>query len=359
MGPQRFPCILWSTIAPRGPTGLRLTHLNAKPLPMRAVRIESPGGPEVLRVEAVADPEPGAGEILVAVSTSGVNRADLLQRRGAYPAPPGAPEDIPGLEFAGRVVGVGSDVSRWSVGDRVMGIVAGGGYAERVTVHESVAVAAPAGLDLPAAGAIPEVFMTAFDAAFLQGGLQAGETLLVHAVGSGVGTAAVQLARRAGAKTLGTSRTAAKLERAAGLGLDVGIPGGGAWADAVLEYTGGRGADVILDLVGGPYLAGNQKALARRGRHVVVGVPGGAKAEIDLRALMVKRGRILGTVLRARSRHEKAELASRFTDDVLPGFTEGSLRPVIDRILPAGDVAEAHEVMERNENFGKILLAWE
>ena len=326
---------------------------------MRAVRIESPGGPEVLRLDQMPDPEPGPGEILVDVSTSGVNRADLLQRRGAYPAPPGAPQDIPGLEFAGTVAGLGPEVGRWSIGDRVMGIVAGGGYADRVVVHESVAVSAPADVDVTEAGAIPEVFMTAFDAVFLQAELVAGETLLVHAVGSGVGTAAVQLAHRAGARAIGTSRTVAKLDQAADLGLDTGIAGGGDWADAVLEHTGGRGADVILDLVGGPYLAGNQKVLGRRGRHVVVGVPGGAKAQIDLRALMVKRGRIHGTVLRARSLQEKAELARRFTDDVLPGFSEGSLQPVIDRILPARDAAEAHTVMERNENFGKILLSWE
>ncbi|NNF26906.1 MAG: NAD(P)H-quinone oxidoreductase [Gemmatimonadetes bacterium] len=326
---------------------------------MRAVRIESPGGPDVLRLETVSDPEPGEGRILVDVATSGLNRADLLQRRGGYPAPPGAPQDIPGLEFAGTVAAVGPGVSRWAVGDRVMGIVAGGGYAEKVVVHESVAVSAPTGVDLQDAGAIPEVFMTAFDAVFLQAELQPGETLLIHAVGSGVGTAAVQLARRLGAITIGTSRTVAKLDRAAGLGLDVGIPGGDGWWDEVLEHTEGRGADVILDLVGGPYLSGNQRALARRGCHVVVGVPGGAKAEIDLRALMVKRGRIHGTVLRARSREEKAELARRFTEDVLPGFNEGSLQPVIDRILPASNVAEAHAVMERNENFGKILLSWE
>ena len=326
---------------------------------MRTVRILAPGGPDVLRIESVDDPQPGEGEILVSVSTSGVNRADLLQRRGAYPAPAGAPQDIPGLEFAGTVAALGPGVERWSPGDAVMGIVAGGGYSEKVVVHESVAVPVPEGMDPATAGAIPEAFMTAFDAVFLQAELREGETLLVHAVGSGVGTAGVQLARRAGARTVGTSRTAAKLEQAARLGLDVGIKGGGDWSEAVLDHTDGRGADVILDLVGGPYLAGNQKVLARRGRHVVVGVPGGAKAEIDLRALMVKRGRIHGTVLRARGRPEKAELARRFTEGVLPGFVEGSLQPVIDRILPASDVAQAHAAMERNENFGKILLSWE
>jgi len=327
---------------------------------MRAVVIPEFGEPDVLRVESVPDPAPGEDEILVEVATSGVNRADLLQRRGSYPAPPGAPQDIPGLEFAGRVSGLGSGVTRWRPGDRVMGIVAGGGYGERVVVPESVAVAVPEGLDLAAAGAIPEVFMTGFDAVFLQGGLMPGETLLVHAAGSGVGTAAVQLARRAGARTIGTSRTVEKLDRAAALGLDVSVPAGdGDWSDGVLEETGGRGVDVILDLVGGPYLAANQRVLAPRGRHVVVGVPGGARAEIDLRALMVKRGRLFGTVLRARPTHETAALARAFEADVLPGLADGSLRPVVDRILPAHDAAEAHRMMERNENFGKILLSWE
>ncbi len=326
---------------------------------MRAVVIATPGDPEVLRLESVADPVPGDGEVLVDVSTSGVNRADLLQRRGAYPAPPGAPQDIPGLEFAGTVAGVGPGVARWAEGDAVMGIVAGGGYAERVVVHESVAVSVPDSLDLATAGAVPEVFMTAFDAVFLQADLKAGETLLIHAVGSGVGTAAVQLARRAGARTIGTSRTGAKLEEARALGLEAGIVGDESWADRVLDQTDGRGADVILDLVGGPYLAGNQKVLAPRGRHVVVGVPGGARAEVDLRELMARRGRIMGTVLRARPLAEKAELARRFTEDVVPGLAEGSLRPVIDRILPAAQAPEAHRAMERNENFGKILLSWE
>ncbi|MDH3223203.1 MAG: zinc-binding dehydrogenase, partial [Gemmatimonadota bacterium] len=269
------------------------------------------------------------------------------------------PQDIPGLEFAGTVAGVDPGVTRWAVGDAVMGIVAGGGYAERVVVHESVAVSVPETLDLALAGAVPEVFMTAYDAVFLQAELNAGETLLIHAVGSGVGTAAVQLAGRAGAHTIGTSRTVAKLEEAGALGLEAGIVGDEAWADRVLDRTDGRGADVILDLVGGPYLGGNQRVLAPRGRHVVVGVPGGARAEVDLRALMARRGRIIGTVLRARPLGEKADLARRFTEDVLPGLAEGSLRPVIDRILPAARAAEAHRAMEGNENFGKILLSWE
>lgn len=324
---------------------------------MRAVIIPEFGEPDVLRLESVPDPEPSSREVLVRVGASGVNRADLLQRRGLYPPPPGASE-VPGLEFAGVVEGVGGAVTRWVPGDRVMGIVAGGGYAERVVVDERVAVSVPAGMDMTVAGAIPEVYMTAWDAVFRQAGLKRGETLLVHAVGSGVGTAAVQLARRAGAHTIGTSRTPSKLERAAGLGLGLGLDGGDAWDEGVMAATGGRGADVILDLVGAPYLARNQAAIAVGGRHVVVGVPGGIRAKIDLRSLMARRARLFGTVLRARGVGEKADLARDFTASVLPGFADGTLAPAMDRVFCASRVADAHRRMEANENFGKIVLAW-
>ena len=324
---------------------------------MRAVVITEFGEPEVLRLDTVPDPHPGPREVVVDVKVSGVNRADLLQRRGLYPPPPGASE-VPGLEFAGVVAEVGGAAARWQPGDRVMGIVAGGGYAERVVVDERVAVAIPRGMDMTAAGAIPEVYMTAHDAVFRQAGLERGETLLIHAVGSGVGTAALQLARRAGAHTIGTSRTASKLERAAAMGLEQGLPGGDAWDEAVREATGGRGADVILDLVGAPYLSRNQAAIAVGGRHVVVGVPGGSRGEVDLRLLMVRRARLLGTVLRARSVEEKADLARDFTETVLPGFVDGALEPAIDRVFPASGAADAHHHMEANRNFGKLVLAW-
>ena len=324
---------------------------------MRAVVITEFGEPDVLRLDTVPDPQPGPREVAVRVRASGVNRADVLQRRGLYPPPPGASE-VPGLEFAGVVEEVGAAASRWRPGDRVMGIVAGGGYAERVVVDERVAVAIPVGMDMTAAGAIPEVYMTAYDAVFRQAGLQRGETLLIHAVGSGVGTAALQLARRAGAHTIGTSRTASKLERAAAMGLGRGLPGGDAWDKTVRDATGGRGADVILDLVGAPYLARNQAAIAVGGRHVVVGVPGGSRAELDLRSLMARRARIFGTVLRARSMEEKAGLAREFTESVLPGFDDGALEPAIDRVFPAAQAADAHRHMEANRNFGKLVLAW-
>jgi putative PIG3 family NAD(P)H quinone oxidoreductase len=325
---------------------------------MKAVVIPEPGGPEVLSLVEVSRPQPEAGEIVVEVAASGVNRADLLQRLGRYPAPKGAPADIPGLEYAGVVHSVGSGAGRWREGDAVMGIVAGGGYAEYVVAHEDTAVPMPAGMDRVEAGAIPEVFMTAFDAVFLQEDLSGGETLLVHAVGSGVGTAALQLGVAFGARVIGTSRTADKLERAVEMGLEHPVEAGEDWADRVLEITEGRGVDVLLDLVGAPYLAGNQRVLARGGRHIVVGVPGGPRAEVDLRALMMKRGSIRGTVLRARPLEEKVALTSAFRDRVLPRFESGALRPVVDRVFPAAEAAEAHRHMESNANFGKILLTW-
>jgi putative PIG3 family NAD(P)H quinone oxidoreductase len=328
---------------------------------MRAIVVREPGGPEVLALEERPAPNPGRAEIRVRVRASGVNRADLIQRRGHYPAPPGWPDDIPGLEFAGVVDAVGSDVRRWRVGDRAMGLVGGGGYAEQVVVHEDEAVAVPAGLDLDAAGAIPEAFFTAFDALDLQCGIRAGETVLIHAVGSGVGTAALQIARRAGLRTLGTSRTPEKLARAEKLGLDVPVTGGADmdWPEAVMDATGGHGADVILDLVGGTYLEANQRVLAERGRWIVVGVPSGPRAMIDLRRLMGRRASITGTVLRARPLHEKIALARAVESRLLTGFGDSSLEPVVDRTWPAEEASEAHRRMEANENFGKLVLTWE
>lgn len=325
---------------------------------MKAVVIREPGGPDVLEIREVPLPEPGPGEVRVRVAASGLNRADLLQRVGRYPVPPGYPEDIPGLELAGEVDAVGEGVTRWSIGDAVMGILGGGGYAERALSPAETLVPVPDGMDAAVAGAIPEVCMTAFDAVFLQERLAAGETLLVHAVGSGVGTAALQLARRAGATVIGTSRTPEKLERAAELGLEHAVIADASWPERVLEITGGRGVDVILDLVGGPYLAGNQKVVAVRGRHVVVGVPGGSEATISLRGLMGRRASIRGTVLRARPLEEKRALAEAFARDVLPGFASGELQPVVDRVFPAAEAAAAHRYMEENRNFGKILLEW-
>ena len=325
---------------------------------MRAVVAEGQDDLGTLSLKTVPKPTPGPGEILARVCTSGVNRADLLQRHGRHPAPDGWPKDILGLEFSGVVEALGPDTSRWQVGDRVMGLLGGGGYAQYVTAHGSTVVPVPDDMSEHDAGAIPEVFMTAFDAAVLQMGLEAGEILLIHAVGSGVGTAAVQIGKASGAVTVGTSRTLEKLEMASGLGLDHAVPADAGWPERVLDLTGGRGADVILDLVGGPYMVGNQRVVAPRGRHIVVGVPGGAAAQVDLRAMMGRRVTLKGTVLRARSVEEKTFLAETFEERLLPFFSSGELKPVIDRVFPPEEAAAAHKVMESNENFGKLLLSW-
>ena len=326
---------------------------------MRAVVTDGQGGPEVLSVRSVPKPVPRTGEIRVRVSTSGINRADLLQRMGKYPVPDGWPKEILGMEFAGVVEALGPDAMRWQVGDPVMGILGGGGYAEYVTTHHSAVVPVPDSVTEEDAGAIPEVFMTALDAAVLQMGLDSGEILLVHAVGSGVGTAAVQIAKALGAVTVGTSRTLEKLARAVELGLDHPVAGDADWPEGVLEVTGGRGADVILDLVGGPYLEGNQRVIAPGGRHIVVGVPGGAVTKIDLRAMMSRRVTMRGTVLRARPLEEKASLAQAFETRVLPMFSSGQAMPVIEKVFPPEEAGEAHRVMGSNANFGKLLIRWD
>lgn len=326
---------------------------------MRAVVIREPGPPEVLEVRDVPRPEPGPGEIRVAVAASGVNRADLLQRRGRYPAPPGWPQDIPGLEYAGVVDAVGRGVTLWRPGDAVMGLVGGGGYAEAVVVDEREALPVPAGLDIVEAGALPEAWLTAWDAMVVQMGLTAGETVLIHAVGSGVGTAALQIARAVGARTIGTSRTPGKLERARALGLDVALAGGDEpWPEAVRAATGGRGVDVVVDLVGGGYAAGDLECVAEEGRIVIVGVPAGSEATIDLRALMRRRASMTGTVLRARPSEQKVALARDATRRLVPLIEGRGLRPVSDRRFAPHEAPEAHRVMEANLNFGTLSIVW-
>jgi len=326
---------------------------------MRAVVITEHGNPDVLKVREVERPEPGLRQILVRVRASGLNRADLVQRVGKYPAPPGSPQDIPGLEYSGTVEAVGQGVTLWNKDDRVMGILGGGGYAEYVVAQERTVVKVPAGVATAAAGAIPEVFMTAFDALFRQMNLSEGETVLIHAVGSGVGTAAVQLAESAGVRSIGTSRTKEKVEKALELGLDVGILGDESWPERVMEASGGKGVDVILDLVGGAYLEGNQKVLASGGRLIVVGVPSGPKAQIDLRLLMGKRALIKGTVLRARPLEEKISLAREFEHRVCPLFAAKRVVPIVDTTFGPEDAPEAHRFLEANQNFGKVLLLWD
>lgn len=327
---------------------------------MRAILITEPGEPDVLRPGDAPTPEPGRRDIRVRVHASAVNRADLLQRRGQYPPPPGWPEDIPGLEYAGTVETVGPGVQRWSPGDRVMGLVGGGACAEYVVVHEREALPVPERLSFAEAAAVPEVFITAHDALFTRLGLGAGERLLIHAVGSGVGTAALQMARRAGATVLGTARTAWKLDRAVQeLGLDVAIDADTEdFVARVLEVTDGAGVHAILDLVGGAYLAGNLRILTTLGRQVVVGLPSGRTAEIDLGALLRKRLTIVGTALRSRPLEEKIAATRLFERHALPFLADGSIRPILHDTLPMEDAAAAHRLLESNDTFGKVVLAW-
>ncbi|MFN7134214.1 MAG: NAD(P)H-quinone oxidoreductase [Myxococcales bacterium] len=317
------------------------------------------GGPEVLVERELPEPVPGPDEVVVRVRAAGINRADLLQRRGLYPAPPDAPADIPGLEFAGEVEACGARVRRFGGGERVMGIVGGGGYAERLVVHERAAVPIPAGLDFARAAAIPEAFFTGFDALLLQARVTPGESVLIHAVGSGVGTAAVQLCRLVGAQALGTARTAGKLERARALGLADGLvcaePAFAAWTR---QQTGGRGADVVLDLVGGAYARENAAALAERGRWLLVGLMAGASAEVPLGTLLTRRLTLIGTALRTRPLEEKLAVAQAFEKQLLPQFARGALEPVLEAVLPMTQAAEAHRRMEANLTFGKLVLAW-
>ena len=326
---------------------------------MRALVITTPGGPEVLAIQERPVPQPGPGEIRVRVFASALNRADLLQRRGAYPAPPGAPADVPGLEYAGEVDAMGEGAGLWAVGNRVMGIVGGGGHAEYVEVHEREAIRVPQHLTSEEAAAIPEAFLTAYDALFRQLDLTMGERLLVHAVGSGVGTAALQLAGAAGATVIGTSRTADKLRRAQALGLEIGVDTSREdLAEAVNQATYGSGVHAVLDLVGGKLLEASLRVVALRGRVVVVGTTGGAKVEVDLGLLLRRRIHLFGTVLRTRPLEEKIALAREFSNAVLPLISSGRIKPVVDSVFPFEEVRRAHERMEDNASFGKIVLTW-
>jgi NADPH2:quinone reductase len=331
---------------------------------MRAVVITSHGGVDGIGVQEVdAPPAPVADRVRVRVHAAGLNRADILQRRGSYPAPPGYPQNIPGLEFAGEVDAIGDAVRAWKISDRVFGITAGGAQAELVVVPASNLARIPAVLDWVQAGAMPETFITAHDALFTRAGLQMGERVLIHAAASGVGTAAIQLAHASGATVYGTSRTADKLDRIRdlNLGLDASVEVGDTparFVEAVQDWTAGAGVDVILDLVGGNYLSANLDALASRGRLICVGTMAGAKSEIDLGLIMRKRAAIIGTMLRGRSIEEKAEATRLFASSVLPLVSRGAIRPVIDRVYPVDEIREAHERMESNVGFGKIVLTF-
>jgi NADPH2:quinone reductase len=325
---------------------------------MRAIVIAKPGGPEVLELRDVPTPLPSRGEVRVRVHATAVNRADLLQRVGAYAAPPGSPADIPGLEIAGEVDAVGEDVTELAMGDRVFGVVGGGGYAECVAVHARTLARMPEGMSFTDAAAVPEAFITAWDAMVDQAGLSAGETVLIHAAGSGVGTAAFQIANAIGARAIGTCRTAEKLDRARALGLHEGVLAeGGKFAENVRKLTIGRGVDVVVELVGGAYVTQDLACLAPRGRIVLVGMMAGNQADLNLAILMSKRAEIRGTMLRSRPLEEKILAARSFERHVVPLFAKGALRPVVDRVLPLAEAAEAHRVMQSNETFGKVVLA--
>ncbi len=325
---------------------------------MKAIVIERPGGPEVLAWQEVPTPEPARGEVRVRVRATAVNRADLLQRMGYYPAPPDSPQQIPGLEYAGEVDAIGAGVSAWKPGDRVFGLVGGGAYAEQLVAHADTLARMPAALSFTDAAAIPEAFITAWDAMVTQAGLGAGETVLVHAVGSGVGTAAVQIARALSARALGTARTAAKLARAGKLGMDRGfaIPDG-KFADDVLRATEGRGVDVVLELVGGGYVAEDLLCAAQRARIVVVGLMAGVRGDLDLGLILRKRLVLRGTQLRNRPLSEKIEAMQTFARHVVPLVASGALTPVVEKIFPLAEAAAAHTAMAANEGFGKLVLA--
>lgn len=325
---------------------------------MKAIVITRTGGPDVLEIRDVPTPEPEGDSIRVRVRACGLNRADLMQCRGYYPAPPGAPADIPGLEYAGEVDALGPGCAGpLKVGDRVFGIVSGGGQAEYLLTHERMAVPIPENLDFEQAAAVPEVFITAHDALENQAGLRPGETVLIHAVGSGVGTAALQIARAMGCTVFGTSRTASKLLQAEALGLDVSIQSPQEdFAEVVKARTGGAGVSVIVDLVGAAALAGNIEAVAVQGRIVVVGLLGGGTGTVDLSTLLRKRARMIGTTLRARPLEDKIAATRRFAASVAPWLERGLVRPVVDRVFPFADVQPAQERLEANLGFGKIVL---
>ena len=342
---------------------------------MRAIVIREPGGPEVLTLAELPDLSPPFGHVRVAVRFAGVNRADLLQRMGVYPAPPGVPPNVPGLEYAGVIDAVGEGVSRLRVGDRVMGLVGGGAYAEQIVAHEGEVARTPDAIDDRTAGAVPETFVTAYDAMVTRGRLAPGDAVVIHAAGSGVGTAAIQIAKALGCKVIATSRTADKLARCKELGADVGIvvePGHGAegalarpgapssssprFADAVKDATNGRGADVILELVGGAYVGEDIFASATLGRIVVVGLTGGAHGELNLGALLQRRATILGTVLRSRPLAEKIAAAEVLERNIAPLVAAGRYAPVIDRVMPMEEAGAAHAFVASNASFGKVLL---
>lgn len=329
---------------------------------MKVLRISGEKGAGTLLLADAEEPAPGPHELCVRVHAAGLNRADLLQVRGLYPPPPDVPPDVPGLEFAGEVRAVGARVRAFRPGDRVMGLVGGGAFAEQLVVHEREALPLPENLTYAEAAALPEAYLTAFDALVLQGGLQAGESVLVHAVASGVGSAAALLCRAAGARVVGTGRSAQKLARAAQWGVAQTVLCEQApprFAEAVRAATGGRGADLALDLVGGDYLPETLQAMAPRGRVLLVGLVAGRSAPLDLGLVLSRRLRLTGTVLRSRPHEEKAALAQAAVRQLLPLFRSGALPPVVDAVLPFSEAAQALARLAGNAPVGKLVLAWD
>ncbi len=323
---------------------------------MHAIVITAPGGPDVLRWMEVPDPEPGPGEVLIDVAATAVNRADLLQRQGFYPPPRGAPP-YPGLECSGRIAATGPGVTGWQAGDEVCALLSGGGYAQRVTVPAGQVLPVPAGLEVTDTAALPEAACTVWSNVFQVGGLAAGETVLVHGGASGVGTFALQLARARGALVLCTVGSAEKMARCEALGAHRAISYREEdFAAVVRDFTSGGGADVILDIMGASYLARNVECLASGGRLVVIGLQGGARAELDLRALLSKRASVHATTLRSRPLADKAAIVAEVREHVWPLVQAGKVRPVIDRVLAMKDAAAGHQVIEAGTHVGKVLL---
>ena len=326
---------------------------------MKAAWIAAFGGPEVLEIRDAVRPQPGREDVLVRVHASALNRADLLQRQGKYPPPAGYPAEIPGIEFAGEIAETGSAVRKWKTGQRVFGLIGGGAHAEYIATHQDLIAEIPDNLDWPSAAAVPEAFITAHDALWIQAGLRPGETVLINAVGSGVGLAAAQLVRAIQAVPYGTSRTATKLDQAKEYGMEDGLVVRDNFDDllaAMEQLTGGRGVNVMLDLVGGPYVKAGQKLLAVKGRMVLVGTMGGGSYELESRYVMSKRLQIRGTVLRARTLEEKIRATQAFAAEVVPLLASGVLRPVVDSIFALDDISDAHRRLESNQSTGKVVI---
>ncbi len=326
---------------------------------MKAAWIARFGDPDVLELREVNRPSIDSAQVLVRVRASALNRADLLQRQGKYPPPPGYPVEIPGMEFAGEVAEIGSAVKKWKPGQRVFGLLGGAAHAEFVATHEDLLVEIPKGMSWTDAAAIPEAFITAHDALWTQAQLRPGETVLINAVGSGVGLAALQLVRAMHAVPFGTSRTADKIEDAKALGLEKGLAVRENFDELVAtaeEWTGGKGINVVLDLVGGPYVKTCQKLMAAKGRMMLVGTVGGGNYELDARSMLSKRLTVCGTVLRARSLDEKIQVTRVFAKEVVPLFAEGLLRPTIDSTFRLAEIAKAHARVESNQSVGKVVI---